>query len=256
MTPGTTLTAEVREIIVTAMLAYSDHQRRVMIRAGARFWPDQALPPEFYALGPGNRLDYTTPGAARYFRPLRLVHLFGTTNVKNVRHELAHCWDHVRRGNVRSLRGLSGTSLFAAIGRSAPMTLSSTAPVEGYLDLYRRRIAELVLHRRLRPGCRPQTTTSTPNAEFYKLGGWSYPSQDATEFYAECYRIFHAPSSEAGAALDQARLWLYAREMYNLLERESRSEQSPVPNSAAIQAAIQLQCLPDPAPLSGHHPAR
>ena len=34
MTPGTTLTAEARQIIVTAMLAFSDHQRRVMIQAG------------------------------------------------------------------------------------------------------------------------------------------------------------------------------------------------------------------------------
>ena len=133
MTPGTTLTAEVREIIVTAMLAFSEHQRRVMIRAGVRFWPDQALPPEFDALVQRGQLSYTTSGATRYFRPLRLVHLFGTVNVKNVRHELAHCWDHVRRGSVRSLRGLSGDSLLAAIGRSEPVPLSGTDRVAQFL---------------------------------------------------------------------------------------------------------------------------
>ena len=257
MTPGTTLTAQVRETIVTAMLAFSDHQRSVMIRAGVRFWTAQALPPESDALVQDGRLVYTTPGAARYFRPLRIVHLFssGPITVPQVRHELAHCWDHVRRGNVHSVRGLSADALFAAISGSAPMTLSSTDLVERCLDLYRRRLTELVQSRRLRPGCRPQIQ-STPDAEFYQLGHWGYPSHNALEFYAECYRIFHAPSSEAGAAGNQARLWLYAREMYDLLKHESRSERSPLPDPAAIQAAIRLECLPDPAPIPDRHPAR
>jgi hypothetical protein len=125
--------------------------------------------------------------------------------------------------------------------------------MERYLDLYRRRLTELDRSQRLRPGCRPQTPRLE---ERYKLGGWSVPQHDTTEFYAECYRIFHSPSGQAGAAMNQARLWLYAREMYNFLERESRSEQSPVPDPAAIQAAIRLECLPDPAPISDHHPAR
>ena len=243
MTPGTTLTAAVREIIETAMLAFSDHQRRVMIRAGVRF-----LPPEFDALVQRGQLDYRTSGAARYFRSIRIVHLFGTVSIKNVRHELGHCWDHVRRGNVHSLRGLSGDSLAAALGRSSPFTLSSTDRVERYLGLYRRRIEELSHSHRLRPGCHPHTQFNQLS-DRYKLGGWNYPSHDAAEFYAECYSYFHAPSGEQGAPLDHARLRLYAREMYNLLEHESRSEHSPIPDPAAIQQAIQDECLPEPAPI-------
>ncbi len=248
MTPGTTLTAAVREIIETAMRAFSDHQRQVMIRAGVRFWPDQALPPEFDALVQRGQLQYHTGGAARYFPSIRILHLFGTVSIENVRHELAHCWDHVRRGNVHSLRGLSGHALAAAIARPSPFTLSSTDRVERYLGLYRRRLAELSQSHRLRPGCRPQTQFNSLS-DRYKLAGWDYPARDAAEFYAECYRLFHAPAGEPNAPLNYARMWLYAREMYDLLEHESGREHSPVPDPAALRQAIQDECLPEPVPI-------
>jgi hypothetical protein len=41
----------------------------------------------------------------------------------------------------------------------------------------------------------------------------------------------------------------YAREMFDLLRRESSREQSPVPDPEAIQQAIRDECLPDPAPV-------
>ena len=129
-----------------ARQALSDHQRHVLIRAA------------------------------------RVVHLSGTASAGNIRHGLARCRDHVRRGNVRSLRGLTGDALLAEIARTPSYSLSTTDRVERCLGNYRRRIAALAHSHRLRPGCRPRT-------QFERLSDRYKP----------------------GAALDHARMWLYAR---------------------------------------------
>jgi hypothetical protein len=77
---------------------------------------------------------------------------------------------------------------------------------------------------------------------FDLLGGYS--TTTAVEFYAEGFNVFHG-----NQVTNQARLLVYARDLYDLLERESVAEHLPVPNRNELMQRFRDELQNDGYPL-------
>ncbi len=84
-----------------ALAAFSTSQMLTMKSAGVRFWRAGEFPPPFkddYAPGKAKRNEM-----ARYHPEVRVIQWGTRAGVDEIRHELAHAWDHVRGGKVARL---------------------------------------------------------------------------------------------------------------------------------------------------------
>ena len=155
---------------------------------------------------------------ARYEPSTRVIQLGPQSGRDEVRHELAHAWDHVRTGKVARLDAYKGARLKKAI--LAPITFSSETAEK------RVTIEETVGADKKKVGLSVKDTFD----RFMKRPAqsyWSFASSktdpehvtsDVREFYAEGYSVFHGDNEDA-----QAKLLCDAPELYQLLEEEAKT---------------------------------
>jgi hypothetical protein len=210
---------DLKKSLLAAMKAFSDKQLEKMEQAGVRFWPYiKGEPPEYGTGVP----DLGSP--AEYRKELRLVRISPASLKKPgitdfLRHELAHAWDDVRNENSPpNLRKLKGDALHNELvrlgGDKMPFDSQSKKKLppgnfsmEEMLDLYRKGLPE-----------RDMSFANPSTAE-------THAGADVMEFYAEGYSVFHGFCDVC-----QARMLRLAPELYDYLERESRTYGLPTPN--------------------------
>jgi hypothetical protein len=218
-----------RSAIRAALRAFSPGQLSQMRAAGVRFWSDQGLPPSL--AGSFQPPDMTT--RAQYVPQLRVIQLRPRAGADDIRHELAHAWDHVRAGRVRPLDGLSERQLERELNRPIRMGSESSR---------RHRVGSGGSAQRLT--IRQMLALYIPRLPERALGfdnpatREGYSRRSPREFYAEGYSVFHGPHVSA-----QARLLHFAPELYELLEREARDQNLPTPDRSRLQQEIREQHL-------------
>ncbi len=210
-----------------AMAAFSAGQLLTMKAAGVRFWRSGEFPPPFsedYAPSKKRRREM-----ARYEPNYRVILLGPQSGPDEVRHELAHAWDHVRTGKVARLDTYKGERLKKAV--LAPVTFSSETDekrvtIEETVEAEKNKVRLSVKDAFDRFMKRP--------AQSY----WSFASSktdpehvtsDVREFYAEGYSVFHGGDEDA-----QAKLLCDAPELYQLLEEEAKTAKLAIPDRGKL----------------------
>jgi hypothetical protein len=178
--------------------------------------------------------NLSTPG--EYLDSIRVIRIAENATTDDIRHELAHAWDHVRTGKVKPVGQLKGKAFETAL-KETPALSSATnekratkEPHEGKVRKVSLTISEMLERYRRRSRYRIQS--------FDKPGREGYSKDSPREFYAEGYSVFHS-----GNEWNQARLLYYAPELYELLETEAKQEGLGVPDRSKIEAALKEQKL-------------
>ncbi len=212
-----------------ALGAFSTSQMLTMKGAGVRFWRAGEFPPPFkndYAPAKAGRSEI-----ARYHPEVRIIQWGPRAGVDDIRHELAHAWDHVRGGKVPRLDAYKGARLEKAV--RAPATFSSESSEK------RLTIEETVGGKQQKVGLSIKDVYD----RFMKLPPsphWSFANSktdpehvtsDVREFYAEGYSVFHGDNEDA-----QAQLLCDAPELYQLLESEANEKKLAVPDRGKLAA--------------------
>ena len=166
---------------------------------------------------------------ARYEPSTRVIQLGPQSGPDEVRHELAHAWDHVRTGKIARLDTYKGARLKKAV--LAPVTFSSET------DEKRVTIEETVGADKKKVGLSVKDAFD----RFMKRPAqsyWSFASSktdpehvtsDVREFYAEGYSVFHGNDEDA-----QAKLLCDAPELYQLLEEEAKAAKLAIPDRGKL----------------------
>jgi hypothetical protein len=205
-----------------AFSAFSTRQIKVMNAAGVRFWKSGEFPAPFAdKYGPSSTKRNEM---ARYDYPYRIIQGLDSAGVDEVRHELAHAWDHVRSNKVPKLDKLKGAKLekamfagktFSSEGDEKRVSVDDPAgsgtkktqlSVKDTFDRFMKRPA--------------QSHWSFANSKTAP----EHVTSDVREFYAEGYSVFHGDNKDA-----QATLLCDAPELYKLLENEALKEKLKVP---------------------------
>ena len=212
-----------------ALAAFSTSQMEALNTAGVRFWRSGGFPPPFDAeFAPSKTGRYEM---ARYEYPYRVISWGPRAGVDEVRHELAHAWDHVRDGKIRRLDNYKGAQLKKEM--LAPTTFASET------NKKRVTVADPAGAGTKQVGLSIKDTFD----RFMKRpvqGYWSFRNSktdpehvtsNVKEFYAEGYSVFHGGDEDA-----QAQLLCAAPELYQLLEKEALAEKLAVPDRKKLDA--------------------
>jgi hypothetical protein len=211
-----------------ALAAFSIGQMRAMKKAGVRFWEWESFPPSFGSGYAPKRKG--TDELARYDYHYRVIHGLDSGGVDELRHELAHAWDHVRGGKVQKLDKLKGSALDKQI-KAEPKFSSETKEKRVTFD---------------DPAGSGTKKVKLSVQDTYDRfmgrpvqGNWSFANSrtkpehvtgDIREFYAEAYSVFHGDNKDA-----QADLLCAAPELYQLLEDEALKDKLKVPVRADLE---------------------
>ena len=210
--------------ITSAARAFSATQLSRMRRVGVRFWSELDVPPVFAGQVEVKRM--TTRAA--YVAEIRVIRLRPTSYSDDIRHEMAHAWDHVRTGTVAGYPDrMSRRDRERMIQRPVRMWSESAdrrLVVVGGRRL-RLSVTEMRDAYRRRAVLREQAFDNPQTREGYSRGA-------VREFYAEGYSVFHGSSTDS-----QAKLLLRAPELYSLLEREAQANGLAVPDRSRLVAA-------------------
>jgi|GEM_PF-2495160 len=213
---------ELREAILTVMESFSIRQLSRMERAGVRFWTVGPL-----SLPDTIKIVIDIPaGKTSYMPQARVIHLASKISVPEIRHEMAHAWDHIRTLKEKDLRridNLNDKQIEAVLGARIRMN-SQAERIEKMFESYRNVLKKL------------------PRELSFDLGAREgYSATSPQEFYAEGYSVFHSNQIS-----NQARLFLYARKLYDLLEKEANDQGLTTPPRADIEREIKQQKYPSP----------
>lgn len=172
-----------------------------MNKAGIRFWWKHELPSEFTNIVPPKK-----PGKACYLPWLRIIQVDLSSNENDIRHEFAHAWDHIKAlpENRLHLLDKAGEN---EIGQEIEGTVkwgSGTKDMEKKFEQYKNRLPKV--ERKSHSFENPSTL------EEHSL-------KSVQEFYAEGYSVFHGSCKSC-----QAKLLMYAPELYDLFEKESKKK--------------------------------
>jgi len=208
-----------------AMAAFSTDQLKAMKKAGVRFWRSGEYPPPFkgdFMPSQPRRLEM-----ARYDPGTRVIQWGPKAGIDEIRHELAHAWDHVRRGTVARLDSVTGARLKKAVLNPPPLSSES--------EEKRLTLTEMVGQETKKVKLSVQEIFDRFMSRPARTGGdWSFANtrtdpehvlNNAKEFYAEGYSVFHGDTTDA-----QAQLLCDAPELYQLLENEARAAKLKTPN--------------------------
>ncbi|AFL81612.1 hypothetical protein Aeqsu_2151 [Aequorivita sublithincola DSM 14238] len=159
-------------------------------------------------------------------------------NISQPTHEMAHTWDHLQRlrGNLRVRLDHYSERNLQKIIKQSELSDSLTETNQRHrfqVENTKERISfEEMFHRyRLRI---PRRQLS-----FHASGPNGYSLTDVREFYAEGYAVFNGGTRWL---IQQARLYFYARELYNYLLQEVHGENLPTPD--ITQVIIETRQLP------------
>jgi hypothetical protein len=193
-----------------------------------RFWRFGEFPPPLQdQFAPG---DSSRRAMARYHWHVRVIDWRPGAGVDEIRHELAHAWDHVRTGKVKRLDTLKGKALEKAA--LASPTLSSetsekrvtiTETVGGKTTKVKLSVRDAFDRFMKRP---PSPNWSFANTKTDP----EHVTSDVVEFYAEGYSVFHGGNVDA-----QAQLLCDAPELYQLLETEAKGQKLSVPDRVTLE---------------------
>jgi hypothetical protein len=227
-----------------AMSAFTLNQLHAMQKAGLRFWPGDSLPPEFkdrvafdiekFKKGQDDVM-IKTPG--EYLDKIRVIRLADRATTANIRHELAHAWDHVQGGKVKPVHNLNDKEFEKAQKENPPLR-STTDEKRKTLETHDGKTKEVkltiaeMLDRYRQWKLREQCFDGPSTRE-------SYSKMSPREFYAEGYAVYHS-----GDEFQQARLLFYAPELYELLEAESKELGLPVADRSKVQQSMKEQNFP------------
>jgi len=212
-----------------ALAAFSTSQMLTMKSAGVRFWRAGEFPPPFkddYAPGKAKRNEM-----ARYHPEVRVIQWGTRAGVDEIRHELAHAWDHVRGGKVARLDAYKGARLKKAVQAAA--TFSSEK------NEARLTVEEIVHGQKQKVGLSIKDVydrfMKRPAAAYWSFANTKtdpeHVTSDVREFYAEGYSVFHGDNEDA-----QAQLLCDAPELYQLLENEANEGKLAVPDRGKLAA--------------------
>ena len=211
--------------IQSAARAFSARQLGRMARVGVRFWSDDDLPRPF-----SDRSITVPPMSTRaaYVPSARVIRLRPAAHTDDIRHELAHAWDHVRTGRVNGYPDrMSTRQIMRMIGR--PVTMWSESSTRRLVAVGRRRfrltMSQMLDRYRRRARLRENSFDNPRTRE-------GYSKRNVREFYAEGYAVFHGSS---GAS--KSRMLHRAPELYSLMEREARSHGLAVPDRSALESS-------------------
>jgi hypothetical protein len=215
---------ELRTRMLSAMRAFTLSQLRRMQKAGVRFWGRRGLPPIFKDIVQTED-DLSTP--AEYLPQARVIRV-GKGKTGQIRHELAHAWDHVRAmSKPKPIRGRKAMEK-AVMSPGATWSESSRKratrePGKGGKSKRVKLTIKAMLERyRERAKLREWTFDGPSTQE-------GHSKRNPRDFYAEGYSVFHGADTAS-----QMRLRLFAPELYELLKREALKNKQPVPDEAEL----------------------
>ena len=211
-----------------AMAAFSLSQLTALKAAGVRFWRVGEFPPPFkgeFAPAEAKRFEM-----ARYQPNTRVIQWGPKAGVDEIRHELAHAWDHVRGGKVARLDAYKGARLKGAVTADTPFASEATTKrltieesVGGERKKVRLSIPDMFDRFMQRPALNSSWSfANTRTDPEHVLTG-------VKEFYAEGYSVFHSGNADA-----QAQLLCDAPELYQMLEVEANAAKLPVPERSTL----------------------
>lgn len=206
---GAELDAEVVERLVSASNAFSNQQMDLMLNAGIRAWPMVG------SKSPYSGVKMPPPAArAAYFPPTRVIVARDNAKTDDLRHELAHAWDHMKGGHIKGrLDKLTEAERSRVLGadivrwsekaREAVTPLGAKKATQMTLlemrDAYKKRLLQ-----------REDAFDNPGTRE-------GYSRTSVAEFYAEGYSVYHGHCD-----MCQARMLDLAPELFEVLEREAK----------------------------------
>jgi Domain of unknown function (DUF4157) len=232
-TDGAGLPEQQVKQIAAAMRGFSIQQLQIIKTAGVRFWAQNSLPPEF-----NDRVSIKNLSKpARYIDLVHIIQVTETATTDQIRHELAHAWDHVRTGKVKPIGQLKDKAFEKAI-KDTPALSSMTDEKRPTKEIHndkvrkvRMPISEMLKKYKERAVLREHSFDNPSTKE-------SYSKTSSREFYAEGYSVFHG-----GREWNQARLLYYAPELYELLEIEAKHGDLDIPDRSKLETARKEQNL-------------
>jgi len=173
----------------------------------------------------------------RYEPALRIIHWdIKRTGVDDLRHELAHAWDHVRTGKVQPLDKLKGDALIKAAQKTPPFTSESdekrseiTETTGDKPKKVKLSVKEMFDRFMNRPVSADPTGSDSGFAFANPGTDPQHAARSVKEFYAEGYSVFHGDYEDG-----QAQLLCSAPELYQLLEKEAKEQKLPVPDRSKL----------------------
>ncbi len=221
----TGISEEVRNRITISLCDFSIRQLTTFRTAGLRLWEDGSLPPIF---SEDVERD-SRRGSASYARSIRTIFIGSIVTTGYLTHELAHAWDHIRnlppisRVRLDDLNERQRRRLMRNPGQFLSET-NRRQELRGSDETARMTFSQMHANylRRL----------PYPRNGFGLGAEPTYAGRNPQEFYAEGYAVFHSNS-----ILEQAKIFLYARELYVYLYNEAIAESMPVPNFSQIRRA-------------------
>jgi hypothetical protein len=224
MTRETAFPKKLRQRIASATNAFTLAQLRQMQRAGVRFWGRSGLPPDF--TGVVQRKALASPG--EYLRETRVIRLSERATTSQIRHELAHAWDHVRAmtkpKRIKGRKAMEKAVVSPGAFWSASSRKRATRePAKGGKSKRARLTMKEMFERyKGRAKLREWTFDGPSTRE-------GHSKVNPQEFYAEGYSVFHGVDPAS-----QMRLRLFAPELYQLLKSEALKNKQPVPDEAEL----------------------
>jgi hypothetical protein len=219
------LDANLVKRLVSACDAFSNGQIDAMLRAGIRVWPMVGSP------SPYNGWQMPTPAArAAYTDHARVVLVRDNARTSDLRHELAHAWDHVKADKLRGRLDAMPREKRDRLMKSPPPYWSENAresvtpqgarkptqmTVQQMRDAYRKRLLS-----------KEEAFDNPDTREGYSRGS-------VQEFYAEGYSVYHGHCEAC-----QARMLAFAPELFEALEREAKKHGHRRLDRQALAAAL------------------
>lgn len=211
-----------------AMAAFSTDQLKKMKKAGVRFWRSGEYPSPFkdadIVPSETGRLEM-----ARYGPGSRVIQWGPKAGPDEIRHELAHAWDHVRGGMVTRLDSIKGASLKKEMLNPPPLTsetkekrLTLTETVGKETKNVKLSVQEIFDRFMKRP---PRSGVGDTWSFANTRTDPEHVLNSVKEFYAEGYSVFHGDNTDA-----QAQLLCDAPELYQLLENEAKAAKLKAPD--------------------------
>lgn len=222
---GAQLDATLVERIVSACDAFSNGQIDAMLRAGIRVWPMVGSP------SPYDGWQMPTPAArAAYTDLARVVLVRDNARSSDLRHELAHAWDHTKTGRLRGRLDAMPREKRDRLMKNPPPFWSENARAAvtppGAKKATQMALDEMRVAYAGRLLSKEEAFDNPDTREGYSRSG-------VKEFYAEGYSVYHGPCDTC-----QARLLAFASELFDVLERESKKHGLRRLDRQALAAAL------------------
>ena len=217
------LPEKIKNRIRGAMKAFSLKQLDKMNKAGLRFWKKGG---KIYFPKADVYIEMPISGKANYSDITRVVSVDNKSSTNDIRHELAHAWDHLQLFKKKQLKRLddlkTSEKIEEVLSSKKKFHSEKSSKIKKAFKSYKKKLG---------------AERGRASGEMMRLFGFEnlgtkegHSLASVQDFYAEGYSVFHGGDNTA-----KAKLLVSALELYNYLEKEAKQFKLNVPDRSKLE---------------------